>query len=44
MNLQRTYDFCAGKLYLLINLFHNYLLDKGIQEDHSVFESRANEA
>ena len=26
----------CGKSYLLFNLFHNYLLDKGIQEDHII--------
>jgi predicted AAA+ superfamily ATPase len=24
----------CGKSYLLFNLFHNYLLDKGVKEDH----------
>ncbi|MBP5620572.1 MAG: ATP-binding protein, partial [Thermoguttaceae bacterium] len=26
----------CGKSYLLFNLFHNYLLDKGVKEDHIV--------
>ena len=26
----------CGKSYLLFNLFHNYLLDKGVQEDHII--------
>ncbi|MBQ7599559.1 MAG: ATP-binding protein [Clostridia bacterium] len=26
----------CGKSYLLLNLFHNYLLDKGIQENHII--------
>ncbi len=26
----------CGKSYLLFNLFHNYLLDKGLQEDHII--------
>ena len=26
----------SGKSYLLFNLFHNYLLEKGIQEDHII--------
>ena len=26
----------SGKSYLLFNLFHNYLLDKGVREDHII--------
>ena len=26
----------CGKSYLLFNLFHNYLLDKGVKEDHMI--------
>ncbi len=26
----------CGKSYLLFNLFHNYLLDKGVKEDHII--------
>ncbi|MBQ3453643.1 MAG: AAA family ATPase, partial [Thermoguttaceae bacterium] len=26
----------CGKSYLLLRLFHNYLLDKGVKEDHIV--------
>lgn len=26
----------CGKSYLLLNLFHNYLLDKGVKEDHII--------
>ena len=26
----------CGKSYLLFHLFHNYLLDKGIREDHII--------
>ena len=26
----------CGKSYLLFNLFHNYLLDKGVQENHII--------
>lgn len=26
----------SGKSYLLFNLFHNYLLDKGVKEDHII--------
>lgn len=37
----------CGKSYLLFNLFHNYLLDKGVQEDHIIevaLDDRSNKA
>ena len=37
----------CGKSYLLFNLFHNYLLDKGVQEDHILeiaLDDRSNKA
>ena len=37
----------CGKSYLLFNLFHNYLLDKGIAEDHIIeiaLDDRSNRA
>ena len=37
----------CGKSYLLFNLFHNYLLDKGVKEDHIVeiaLDDRSNKA
>ena len=37
----------CGKSYLLFNLFHNYLLDKGVKEDHIIeiaLDDRSNKA
>ena len=37
----------CGKSYLLFNLFHNYLLDKGVREDHIIeiaLDDRSNKA
>ena len=37
----------CGKSYLLFNLFHNYLLDKGVHEDHIIeiaLDDRSNKA